>query len=113
MATANPYESPRSVEVGSQTQPRLTLFGATMYVMLTAGVGLLIGGLLGLLIGYAAPDYYRTVFRGLDGPGFNPALAGTILGATQGFFGGTGIGFVILIIYIWYLTRAKAILARP
>jgi hypothetical protein len=111
VTTTNPYESPRAIDATSQIQPTLTLFGATLYVMLTAGAGLLVGGLLGLLIGVAAPDYYRTVFRGLDGPGFNPALAGTILGATQGFFGGTGIGFVILIIYVWYLTRVKAVRA--
>lgn len=109
VSTTNPYESPRAVEPGNQAQPTLTLFSATMYVLLTGGGGLLVGGLLGLLIGVAAPDYYRTVFRGLDGPGFNPALAGSILGATQGFFGGAGIGVVILIVYIWYLTRAKSL----
>ena len=112
MATANPYESPRAVDDSSGGKnPPLTLFSATMYVLLTGGGGLLVGGLLGLLIGAAAPDYYRTVFRSLDGPGFNPALAGSILGATQGFFGGVGIGVVILIVYIWYLTRAKALRA--
>lgn len=92
MATANPYEFPRAIDAGSQVQPPLTLFGATIYVMLTAGVGLLIGGLLGLLIGVAAPDYYRTVFRGVDGPDFNPVLAGTILGATQGSSAARGSG---------------------
>lgn len=112
MAAANPYESPRATETGDQPRPQLTLFGATLYVLLTAGGGMLLGGLLGLLIGVVAPGYYRTVFRGLDGPDFNPALMGTILGGTQGFFGGAGIGLVILLIYVWYLTRAKSLLAR-
>jgi hypothetical protein len=111
VATANPYESPRAVDSGRPAQQPLTLFSATMYVMLTAGAGLLIGGLLGFLIGIAAPDYYRSVFPSMNGPGFNPALMGTILGATQGFFGGAGIGVVILIVYIWYLTRVKAMRA--
>jgi hypothetical protein len=108
--STNPYESPQVADSArAGTDPnRLTLFGATMYVLLTSGGGALVGGLTGLLIGVAAPDYYRTVFRHFDSPGFNPAIWGMVLGGTQGIFAGAGIGFVILIIYVWYLTRAKA-----
>jgi NhaP-type Na+/H+ or K+/H+ antiporter len=109
--TTNPYESPRVADAAAVGEQRLTLFGATMYVLLTSGGGLLVGGLLGLLVGLAAPDYYRTVFRSLDGPTFNPAIWGLVLGATQGMFAGAGIGLVILLIYVWYLTRSKKVVA--
>lgn len=109
MAGINPYESPRgdAGERGLATDNRLTLFGATMYVLLASGGGFLLGGLLGLAIGVLVPGYYRTVFRGADDPAFNPAVTGTLLGATQGLFGGALVGCVILVIYVWYLTRLK------
>ena len=111
----NPYESPRvagAAALGSQANRPLTLWSATIYVLLTSGGGMLVGCLLGLLIGVIVPEYYRTVFRYLDGPGFNPIAFGGVLGAVQGLFGGAGIGFVILLIYAWYLTRAARVETR-
>ena len=107
--SANPYESPRVADAQARFDPhRLTLFAATMYVLLTGAGGCLLGGLLGALLGLLAPDYYRSVFPGLDGPTFNPVAMGLVLGATQGLGGGLVVGFIILLAYIWYLTRAKA-----
>ena len=107
--TANPYESPRGETPGSLlvTDKRLTLFSATMYVLLIAGGGALLGSIFGLLIGLVSPDYYRAIFREADADDFIAVLMGVVLGGTQGFFGGAGIGFIILMIYVWYLTRVN------
>jgi len=105
----NPYESPRfpNTAASEQTANRLTLFSATMYVVLTGGAGSLLGGTLGALMGTVAPDYYRAVFPHLNGPNFHPTAMGLALGAVQGLGGGIAVGFIILLIYVWYLTRAK------
>lgn len=105
MAAIDPYESPKHPALAA---PRpLTLWRATSYVLMTSGGGMVLGGSFGLLIGFFIPEYYRTIFRQLDGPTFNPLAMGGVLGATQGLIVGAGIGFVILIIYVWYLTRRK------
>lgn len=76
-----------------------------MYVLLTGGGGLVLGGLCGLLIGVMVPGYYRAVFGVQDEPSFDPVLTGVVLGSTQGLFAGFVIGLIILLIYVWYLTR--------
>ncbi len=107
--TTNPYESPQGTTAAGTTNAGpapLTLWSATMYVLLTSGGGLILGGVLGYALGVLAPGYYRTVFPRLTDSGFHPAAMGLVLGGTQGLFGGAVIGLLILAIYAWYLTRA-------
>lgn len=55
------------------------------------------GGLLGLVLGAGAPDYYRGVFERGDSPGFRPVQVGLGLGITQGLACGLLIGSAIVL----------------
>jgi hypothetical protein len=107
---ANPYESPRGTLAEGEApvvKPALSLWTATGYVFAMSFVGLVFGGLMALAIGAIAPGYYRSLFRGIDDPAFDPTSAGVVLGLLQGLGGGAVLGVAILAIYLWYLTRLR------
>jgi hypothetical protein len=68
------------------------------------------GGLLGYVVGVAAPGYYRAVFRGGDAPGFVPAEVGLGLGVTQGAAAGLIVGIVAVLAVAWYGSRAARLI---
>lgn len=107
---ANPYESPRGALTADEdrfAKPLLSLWTATGYVLAMSLIGLMFGGLLALVIGAMAPSYYRSLFRGIDEPDFDPISAGVVLGLVQGLVGGAVLGVTILAVYFWYLTRLR------
>jgi hypothetical protein len=71
-----------------------------------AGGGLL-GAVVGTLIGYATPDYYRMVFRVPPEVVFRPTQLGFGLGLTQGLAAGLVVGLVIVLAVAWTSTRSR------
>lgn len=66
------------------------------------------GGLLGLLLGVAVPEYYRSVFpRANADPNFNPPAVGFGLGVTQGAALGALVGVALAFILAWRETRLR------
>lgn len=90
--SANPYSAPDAESAPSSNQ-----FGGLLWRSVLTIVGSMIligiiGGLLGMLLGIVAPEYYRTVFsNAAQGPAFSPVQLGLGLGATQG----AGVGLVV------------------
>jgi hypothetical protein len=113
--TLNPYESPREVsrepgskELGSQgpSVAMTILRGFAITVASAAAFGV-VGSVLGLLIGIAAPDYYHTVFRVPSDADVDVLQVGFGLGLTQGVGTGIGVGLVIVVVVAWYNARVR------
>lgn len=67
-----------------------------------------IGGLSGLILAVAAPDYYRAVFPGMDEL-TDWKSVGIALGATQGGIAGLVFGLVLTGIFVWRETKLESI----
>lgn len=89
------------------TTVRAFVIIAASTVVCTAG-----GGLLGYVVGVAAPGYYRAVFHGGDAPGFVPAEVGLGLGVAQGAAAGLIVGIVVVLAVAWYASRASRLARR-
>lgn len=100
MDAINPYAAPETFE-SRQLLPaakrRLGYVHAFRIVAISGVVCCVFGGVLGLLIGGLAPDYYRAVFGQFDNPNFSPIQVGFGLGITQGLAGGCVLGVIVLL----------------
>lgn len=71
------------------------------------------GALIGALLGWLVPSYYRSVFFGGHEHGFDPVAVGLGQGLSQGLLAGLGVGFAILFLMIWReVALEKAAIAR-
>jgi hypothetical protein len=86
----------------------MNLLRAYFILGLTGLIGGALGGIIGMLLGVCAPDYYRGVFRAHDVPGFDPLQVGLGLGVSQGIPLGLAAGAVVLIVMTWYNSRKPA-----
>lgn len=65
----------------------------------------LLGGAIGFGLGQFVPNYYRTIARDGDEPGFDPLAFGVGQGVTQGMVAGIVIGIALVVILGWLDTR--------
>ena len=85
----------------------------------TTVVSGLVGGVVGLALGYLAgkytPDYYRITFDIQPGTSYDPIQLGMGLVATQGLVGGLIVGLGIVSVVAWFQVRTTTALypARP
>lgn len=91
--TPIPYASPVRRPAFGQTFMRL------LAVVIACGfVFAVLGGILGLLMGLAVPDYYRAVFRN---DAINAPTMGGVMGIGQGAAIGVLAGLVLSLILTW------------
>lgn len=99
--------------------PRPHYLGAVLRalgtVLLTALVFALGGGVIGLLLGWLVPDYYRGVFHvsAAESASFSPAAVGFGLGLSQGAALGAVCGVGLAFVLAWRETRPSAGRAPP
>lgn len=79
----------------------ITIASAIFFALVGAGIG--------MALGIAVPDYYRTVFRIPPDVALNPIHTGLGLGFAQGFGAGLVVGLVIVVTVAWYKVRMASI----
>jgi hypothetical protein len=74
-----------------------------MVVSLVFGLG---GAIVGLLLGYFTPDFYRAMFQYTNAP-MSPCAIGFGLGLTVGGMLGAFIGLLLVFVFAWRETRLR------
>ncbi|MBM3969911.1 MAG: hypothetical protein FJ302_08620 [Planctomycetes bacterium] len=72
----------------------------------------LIGGVVGFGLGRFVPNYYRTIARDGDAPGFDPLAFGVGQGVTQGLIVGVAVGIALVVILGWLDLRSLTRIAN-
>jgi len=104
----NPYQPPQAVAIEARPavnlreESDLSLSKATLYVLCMMGLAALLGSLVGMGIGTAAPEYYRHVFGAGSDTDFHPVAVGGVLGFLQGGGLGLAVGLVLVVIHYRY-----------
>ncbi|QDV27578.1 hypothetical protein Q31a_59700 [Aureliella helgolandensis] len=106
MSGDNPYNSPQNDAI-PPAPPRLLLWSLGA-VFGAAGVGGVLGLLVGAGLGTFAPGYYRSVFAGGTSPTFDPVAVGIGQGLTQGIVFGGLIGLALVAMFYWYRSHSKS-----
>lgn len=79
---------------------------ALLLTIVSSVVFTLIGGAVGFGLGRFVPNYYRTIARNGDEPGFDPLAFGVGQGVTQGLVAGITIGIALVVILGWLDSRS-------
>lgn len=105
--TSNPYEAPQKFVRDAMKTEKLLMKGFVA-VGFSALIFGFLGGVTGLCIGVVLPDYYRSMFRGVDFRTIDEWRLGMGLGITQGLVAGVVIGCVTLLATAWYKSRMNS-----
>jgi len=105
MKSSNPYAAPESDAAKVASVSGLLMRSVLTIIGLMVLLGIA-GGLLGMLMGFAIPEYYRTMFPlAAERSSFSPVQVGLGLGATQGAGVGLLIGCVSVLAVSFLRTR--------
>src|SRR5262245_33517671 len=106
--STNPYQSPQATTKPTAAEPKprsegeVSLRQMTIYLAMVVTIAALLGCVVGIGIGTAAPEYYRAVFRVGPDPNFHPAAIGGVLGLLQGGALGLAVGLILIVVHYWY-----------